>query len=266
MWKLAFVLFVVLDGVPSDAYKYLNTRLNITDCYFINNNTESMGLVCHDSTYVYPKSDTCFESFFREKFEVKLPKLKLLKIQNRCGLELINDNNGYPYHQLDENQNWRFGYFKPMLSQISDLLEIDASFNRVAALNAISFENFPNLTTILLSDNVISEVKVGTFDRLSKLKHLDLSNNFISIIHDDLFLKNKNLNLLQLENNPIKRLNSGIYSAFRNVPSVNIQLNEITEIEISYQTKSKYRLLLGVGGEKGIVIELLPNFVMPRMT
>lgn len=92
----------------------------------------------------------------------------------------------------------------------SDRLDtLAASFNRIREFE--QFENCPNLTVLILSDNKIERLSAGIL-HLKKLKTLDVSNNDLSDLPSELGLLPA-LVRIQLEGNPLKCIRQNLRTA-----------------------------------------------------
>lgn len=270
MWKFFFLVFITFDGLLTSnafgtSYSYYGSSYGaakIKDCYYIGNNTESIGLVCTESTEAYPKNETCYASLIEEQSRiVKLSNKKLIKFEKGCGVRTAH---GLVFQaknsSLSSFVNYDNSYFSSIASFLlltPELIEIDLSFNSMNYLQESLFSDVPHLTTILLASNDISLISVGVFKPLTALTKLDLSNNSIASIQENLFKYNMNLRVLRLESNPIKRFDSTIFTLFRRVPSMNISYDFVIEIDISHQTKSENKLQIEIGGKYGLEVELV---------
>lgn len=243
-------------------------KKQITDCYFIGNGTQSMGIVCgNDSIEKYPKSETCLALLLEgNSTKIKSLNLKSLKFQRNCEVESANPVTFKNEQKLYISENTKSTTYKisttimnatALLSNAPNLTEIDYSFNEIDGIFGQDFENAEHLIKISLANNRIRIVNFDAFHSLKKLKYLDLSNNFIAKIYKDLFKNNKHLEWLRLENNPIIHLDFAIFSLFRNVDAVNISLDKVNEIEISYETMLKNKLKFQISDDKGLVVDLI---------
>lgn len=92
----------------------------------------------------------------------------------------------------------------------SDRLDtLATSFNRIREFE--QFENCPNLTVLILSDNKIERLSAGIL-HLKKLKTLDVSNNDLSDLPSELGLLPA-LVRIQLEGNPLKCIRQNLRTA-----------------------------------------------------
>lgn len=87
---------------------------------------------------------------------------------------------------------------------LSNLNEIDFSFNKVRIIRKHDFGGAKKLTRIFLSHNSITSIEAGAFMKLDNLILMDLSNNLINFV-ENLFQKNTKLKTLLLQRNSLSR-------------------------------------------------------------
>lgn len=88
---------------------------------------------------------------------------------------------------------------------LHDLKTISLTGNKLTMIGAI-FQNNPQITSVRLGHNEITEIGENDFKENTMVKMLDLSNNKITEVHEDAF---KNLDMLRyliLSNNPLVTL------------------------------------------------------------
>lgn len=251
LWTLFSFLIYSLDVCHSGT---------ITDCFFINNNTESVHLICEETKEPYPKME-CHSQFFEDTaWQTNREKLKLLSVSS-CRGSGLNANFISTFKNLRAFDTSYFGlqyltpealnlrYLEKMnashnkLTEIQssnfkntpNLSDIDFSFNKISKLSANTFENVPKMRTVNVSNNMISTIESKAFWQLSELEILDLSNNSIQTINDDLLKNNKKLNVLNLENNPIKQIKCSVLWSMISVNGalIDITLNHLEEFDSS---------------------------------
>lgn len=234
----------------------------ITDCFFINNNTESVELVGINTKSTYNKSD-CFSYFFvgnswelnranvttlrtgaisgsslNERLYKSFKNLRVLDITNfgvtyltseALNLKLLEKLIA-AHNNMTNISEWTF-------FNVPNITEIDFSFNKITTLYASNFRRAPKLKVINLSNNRIYNLGPETFRGLFNLRILDLSYNLVSTIDKNQFNANNSLESLRLESNPIIRIDCEVIS-FMVLTSVNISLNNVTKIDTSCLTDS----------------------------
>jgi len=110
---------------------------------------------------------------------------------------------------------------------------LDFEFDNHTAVSANAFAGMPQLTTIYLESNAISELPAGLFNGTPMLQHLYLSYNYISELPPGLFNGTPMLQTLHLEDNQITALPYGIFSNTANLGDLNLQGNPLQCCEIS---------------------------------
>lgn len=223
----------------------------ITDCFFINNNTETVELVGIQTKNPYTKSN-CFSQFFGDtSWEINRTKVKLLKTGAINGPSLnenlyksfknlrIFDISNFGVKQLTSSalnlpcleklvasHNNLTSISEWIFLNLPNITEIDFSFNQITALNSENFRRALKLTVINVSNNKIVSLGPATFRSLSQLRTLHLNENFITAIYKTQFSEHK-LDVLQLKNNPFA------YVDCEFLPFLNGSLNDIRRIDTS---------------------------------
>lgn len=92
----------------------------------------------------------------------------------------------------------------------------------INSLSEKTFDTMLELSTLLLSNNKIYDVRTKVFQPLKNLNELDLSYNQISTMDEDTFRNNVNLFTLNLAGNPIKSLHPSIFKHTTNLHTLNL--------------------------------------------
>ena len=106
---------------------------------------------------------------------------------------------------LDLSQNSIVLVDENAFGELQDLKTISLTGNKLTTIGPI-FQNNPQITSVRLGHNEITEIGENDFKDNTMVKMLDLSNNKITQVHEDAF---KNLDMLRyliLSNNPIVTL------------------------------------------------------------
>ncbi|KFM56502.1 Leucine-rich repeat and fibronectin type-III domain-containing protein 4, partial [Stegodyphus mimosarum] len=113
------------------------------------------------------------------------------------------------------------------LEDLPRLEGLDLSENHLMCVEACPFTNkHPMLATIILSRNVIQEVKSSAFRRLNKLRYIDLSHNLLENIKRDIFESNpKYLKKINISWNRMKYLPENIFSNMSSLKYVDVSYN-----------------------------------------
>ena len=80
-----------------------------------------------------------------------------------------------------------------------------------SSVNRDTFASMPSLARLSLASNRIAAVEAGSFDPLHSLESLDLSRNALSRLHRDTFSKTGRLVKVDLSHNRLKTV-AGVFS------------------------------------------------------
>lgn len=124
---------------------------------------------------------------------------------------------------------------KELLSKCArNATSIDLSSNHFTTVNIDAFEDFYSLTTIILTNNKITELPAGVFDKSfkSSLAHLHADKNKISLLKNGLFEGNVNLKTINLAENTIDFIDTNVFhKELTKLELVNISHNQLTYFE-----------------------------------
>lgn len=228
----------------------------IKDCFFIENNTESVEFVCGNED-IESKNSICYRSFIVSDFvDVNRAKLKQINVGSSCSspalyidfyktfinLRVLNISHRKCEYLTAEALNFKYleklnaqnnklnNISNSVLKNLPNLLEVDFSFNEIKNLSSLDFQWSPKLSIMNFSYNQLSHLDQDTFQNLTELRILDLSANFIEVI--SLKFNNK-MEILRLEKNPIKQLNCNLFSLLMSSISVGISWESVDEIDTS---------------------------------
>uniref|UniRef100_A0A8C4S2D6 Uncharacterized protein n=1 Tax=Erpetoichthys calabaricus TaxID=27687 RepID=A0A8C4S2D6_ERPCA len=116
-------------------------------------------------------------------------------------------------------------------SYLSNITLLGLSNNNIMEIEDNAFQNFNNLRTLLLDNNLIpsSAILDTTFSSLSSLEILHLSNNALQSVSGRWFKNMTNLTTLQLEGNQIIRLDNNSFadSNLQNLKNLDLSNNLI---------------------------------------
>ena len=90
-----------------------------------------------------------------------------------------------------------------------NLKELFLQGNKISKIEEKAF-NMPQLMTLNLNFNELSELPENVFDGLTNLKNLTLSSNLLESVSKDVFQPLSNLVKLHLDSNGLKQLPEGI--------------------------------------------------------
>ena len=221
---LCSILYLISNGSCSGV---------INDCFFIENITDSVELVCDASKPAYQESD-CFLRLFSldATFSNHRANVKHLKT-GRCTSSNLRRRFFESFTNLRSIDISYFGVEILSDLQLKYLQTFNASHNTLTMIKATNLRYMPDIRNIDLAFNKISSFEYGTFSRLRELRSLNLSFNSIEIFEHDPFRNNKKLDILQLQNNPIKRVDSSIFLLLKRSVSVSVSWDKVTAIDTS---------------------------------
>uniref|UniRef100_A0A0K0FC65 LRRCT domain-containing protein n=1 Tax=Strongyloides venezuelensis TaxID=75913 RepID=A0A0K0FC65_STRVS len=108
-----------------------------------------------------------------------------------------------------------------------ELLEL--SHNKVEKIP--EFYGFPNVTTIKLDKNTITELKKANFKGCPNLRVLYLDGNAISKIEDDSFIGLNNLTTLGLGDNLLTKVTKKTFHGIKKLKKLNLRKNSLTNLD-----------------------------------
>lgn len=115
------------------------------------------------------------------------------------------------------------------LPESIQLMNIDASQNRISEIPSMILSNSPNLKNVNLSHNLIRDISPSGFAGVPKLETLDLSKNDIGEFNAQLIQNQGELKVLNLAYNRINLLDLRNVSA-RNLVTLDISHNALTSL------------------------------------
>lgn len=239
---LCLISFVTINALSFD----------VKDCFFINNNTESIELVCAGTNGSYPRSD-CFSLFSSTSREIdRAHKIRTLKTG-----DCRSEGSGYKRFtsiftnlQVLDISYSRFGDLVRGFEHLeilnashngmnsphnvipTNLKEIDFSFNEITKLRTKDI--FPKrhyLFVMNFSHNRISQISNDYLKHFPDLRFLDLSNNLIESLEKHQFEPITKLEILRLENNPINEYDCDFYLTIRSA-AVYMTLNHVWKLNM----------------------------------
>ncbi|CAD7081148.1 unnamed protein product [Hermetia illucens] len=111
------------------------------------------------------------------------------------------------------------------MSALSDLEQIDVSFNRLAYLVPEVMSMWRNITDIRLSNNQIVEIKKGTLRNLRNLLYLDLSSNEINSLEPGALRNLQEIQEISLADNKLVDLKDHVFENLPNLQAIHLQHN-----------------------------------------
>lgn len=125
---------------------------------------------------------------------------------------------------LSENHRLSLVHRNEETVESISLREIDLS---KCNMNAVELNGFPNITTVKLNGNLITELQDNTFQNNNLIENLDLSSNSISRISVMTFQWLKRLRNIDLSLNMIRQIDSNTFSFNQQLASINLSRNFI---------------------------------------
>jgi Leucine-rich repeat (LRR) protein len=127
---------------------------------------------------------------------------------------------------------------------LSNLHELDVSFNPFTNLKIVDFEGLQNLQTLYLDATQITSIENGDFEGFNDLQVVSLRFNGITSIENGDFEGLVNLQRLSLNGNQIRSLENDDFLGLSNLQHLDVGGNQITSIEDgSFQGFDKLQIL-----------------------
>lgn len=237
------------DGNELNTFKRLEKQ--VIDCFFIDQEWQTVELICENSTGVYPVDD-CYTIIFENTRKcLNWPQVKTLKT-GRCRSLEFDNTLDYIFSDIitldisflgavatkisADSKFKRLRNLKASNNNISGIGlrvegnfdELDASFNKLQAIYSHFF--IGSINWLNLSFNAISSLSTLSFANLTELRSIDLTNNFIEYLDSDVFLRQRNtLEMILLANNRIKKViyNSEIWPSLPKLNYLDLSGNTI---------------------------------------
>ncbi|XP_065354352.1 leucine-rich repeat-containing G-protein coupled receptor 6-like [Calliphora vicina] len=130
-------------------------------------------------------------------------------------------------------KNSKFANFPLNLFEAFRIEELDFRNCSLKTLKRDNFLRAENLSILLMSENLLSEIKPMLFTYVDNLSFLFLDSNRLSILYKDSFKGLDKLNYLDLHNNFIETLPSQIFSYMPYLQQINLSQNRLKIIKYS---------------------------------
>ncbi|CAH0384104.1 unnamed protein product [Bemisia tabaci] len=119
----------------------------------------------------------------------------------------------------------------------SELRTLDLSANRIQSLAELSdVSKFKRLHTLLLNDNLITEIPKNAFSSLHNVHILNLTNNNIQTLTENVFTNCKELQEIHLQNNSLAQLPKGLLNHLNKLLILDLSSNQLTSNQIDEST------------------------------
>ncbi|RZF33526.1 hypothetical protein LSTR_LSTR008172 [Laodelphax striatellus] len=135
--------------------------------------------------------------------------------------EALKNSSGLQDFHLNGNKLYDI---PAVLADIPQLKTLDLGDNLITELFNNSFTTMQELVGLRLTENNIGNITKGVFDKMTSLKILNLSSNKIQKIETGCFDNNKNLLAIRLDGNYLTEIN-GLFGKLPNLVWLNISEN-----------------------------------------
>lgn len=220
------IYFIVILVIYSDAERYF--------CHFDTNNSSSRHYYCRDESNVLPNASR-LGCYLKNKYtdlmlannsdvtELKITRCHFIDVldcieyyDNLISMDVSNSEydslsklkmNHTVLTKFNASHNRLSDIPEGFFVNISEVIEIDFSYNNLINIDTVSFEGTAKLKRIHFAHNRINRIYSKAFSNLSNLEYLDLSGNSINNDIDTIFDSNNKLRVLHLEyNNPLREV------------------------------------------------------------
>lgn len=125
--------------------------------------------------------------------------------------------------------------FEKLFSNLSNLTTLDISCNNISKIPLNVYKYLPkNLTTLYLSNNLLTDFEWRKLENFAQLNILDLSFNFLTNVTGmELINSSYSLTFLDLSHNQISQLDGGFLKAAKSLKVLSLSFNKLTTINQS---------------------------------
>lgn len=121
----------------------------------------------------------------------------------------------------------------PYLNNLPSLEELTLTNNaNVTGLHMDLFQETPNLKSLFLRGNSISELYPGVFQHIRKLEVLDLGDNKITHLDSGIFRNLTSLRILNIDSNQLTNLTRALFNSIPHLESLDISANRIVTFNV----------------------------------
>lgn len=118
-----------------------------------------------------------------------------------------------------------------VVKKFENLKVLQLSGKSIQIVERPNFAVFRRLETLILNENVITEIGADTFYDLSNLKNLNLTSNQLKETHRDLFKELHHLESLYLDRNQLEIVPEGLFRMNTKLAIINFNDNKIKVID-----------------------------------
>ncbi|KFB50003.1 hypothetical protein ZHAS_00018044 [Anopheles sinensis] len=116
------------------------------------------------------------------------------------------------------------------LSGLTELREIDVSFNQITELSPNVLVSWRNLEELKVSNNKVNQLHQGSLRNLPLLQYLDLSSNELTLLEHGSLRNLPELQELVLADNKLTELKDRVFEDLPNLQAVHLQQNNLRYI------------------------------------
>uniref|UniRef100_A0A182JC55 Uncharacterized protein n=1 Tax=Anopheles atroparvus TaxID=41427 RepID=A0A182JC55_ANOAO len=116
------------------------------------------------------------------------------------------------------------------LSGLTELREIDVSFNQITALSPNVLVSWRNLEELKVSNNKVNQLHQGSLRNLPLLQYLDLSSNELTLLEHGSLRNLPELQELVLADNKLTELKDRVFEDLPSLQAVHLQQNNLRYI------------------------------------
>ncbi|KAJ8302216.1 hypothetical protein KUTeg_021203 [Tegillarca granosa] len=137
---------------------------------------------------------------------------------------------------IDFSWNILYEWEGPILN-VGKVEYLDISNNYCSKVSKFFFQDFKNLTKLLIGGNILgftlnTDIDGEIFSNLQSLKYLDISNNYIFYLSSKIFVGLKQLQFLNMSKNNLRKWNFDI-SHMSNLKFIDMSHNQLTDIPLT---------------------------------
>ncbi|XP_014478669.1 PREDICTED: leucine-rich repeats and immunoglobulin-like domains protein 3 isoform X2 [Dinoponera quadriceps] len=168
-------------------------------------------------------------------------RLRELKGNNIANLEFDSLLHLTKLRELDISANKLEDNFTIALSDVAQLRELKVNKNHLTQVPDLVFVK--NITHLMLSHNLITDINGTALLSLQELEYLDLSGNKISVLQRGSFLTPNKLKHLNLNANNIKLIENGTFDNLTRLQELRLNKNILTQLKDVFTGMEKLRIL-----------------------
>ncbi|PIK53506.1 hypothetical protein BSL78_09600 [Apostichopus japonicus] len=154
----------------------------------------------------------------------------------------------------------------PLDSLPEQLLELTITDSSLSYIPPNFLHSLPSLETLVLSENMISDIAEGAFDGLNLLRNLDISGNYLTSVPGWMFAANFTaLEKIFLQENRIERIFPEAFAGLTSLRSLTLESNLIKELPSDVFPPSLEYLQLGENPIKYLDVNVVSELTALRL-